>query len=218
MKLNRFTKIAVAALVLAAAAVIFLRPDISIPPAQAAAESLLAPRPADFIMGNAKAPVTMVEYFSTSCSHCAHFHNDVLPQLSEKYIKPGKLKFIARSFVRNEPDLKATLLLQCVPREKYFTFLKVLFQEQEKWAFDENFLASLKIIAGVGGISGPQFDKCMANTAAETAALKERKEATDILLVNATPMFFVNGKKYEGAYDIPSFSKEIDRLLAGGQN
>ena len=105
-----------------------------------------APLENDFTLGDPKAPLVMVEYVSMTCPHCAHFSTTVLPALQKKYIDTGKMKYILRQFPLNEPALKATMLLYCVGEqspEKYFVFAKVLFEAQNKWAFDSNYMSGL---------------------------------------------------------------------------
>ncbi len=147
------------------------------------AQSLLAdaPLPADYYLGKIDAPVTLVEYASFSCPHCAAFHSDVYPTLKEEYIDKGKLLYILRPFPLNEPALKASMLVDCVGEkegaERYYTFAKVLFNAQKKWAFDHQFLDSLKTFAKVGGVDGETFDACVNDNAREIKLLKVKLDA-----------------------------------------
>src|SRR3954468_7537936 len=98
-------------------------------------------------MGKPSAPIVMVEYASLSCPHCAHFSNTVLPELEKHYIETGKLRYVLRQFPLNEPALKGAVLLDCVgeqSKDKYFIFSKVLFDAQDKWAFDGNYMSGLE--------------------------------------------------------------------------
>lgn len=176
-----------------------------------------APLPNDYVMGKKEAPVVLIEYGSLSCSHCAHFSTSVLPELEKKYIETGKVRYVLRSFIRNEPDLKGSMLLDCVGKdstERYFTFAKVLLDAQSKWAFDGNWQSGLETIASVGGVSKEQFKSCLASTDRETRLLKAFKQAADELKIEGTPYFTINGKLYDGPRDVESMSAFIEAELA----
>jgi len=155
--------------------------------------------------------VTIVEYASLSCTHCAHFHETVFPELQKEFITPGKVKLVLREFPLNEPAIKAAELVECAGQNglERANFVKVLFNMQAKWAFDDKFLASLKQIAGVGGIDSAAFDSCMADKALETKILAGRQDAEKNLGVNATPTFFINGVRYDGERTIEGFRTAI---------
>lgn len=168
----------------------------------------------DYVLGEATAPVTMFEYASLSCSHCAHFHNDILPKLKEKYIDTGKLRLVFRHFPLNEPALHAAQMTLCAPRDKFFTYLKVLFSQQDKWAFTEStYIDNIATIAQVGGMSREKFDACMADTGLQISLANERKYATDTLKIQSTPTFYIGEKAIEGARGIEDFEAVINPLL-----
>ncbi len=147
----------------------------------------------DVVMGKTEAPVTIIEYASLSCTHCAHFHKEELPKLEEKYLKTGKAKLVLRQFPLNEPALKGAILLRCVDKTQYYNFNKVLFGMQEKWAFAPDFYNALQTIASVGGVNADMFDACMKNMENEKAVLLSRKQAEEELGIQGTPSFFING-------------------------
>lgn len=168
----------------------------------AAQKALLAPKPSDIILGDSNALTTIVEYSSMSCSHCASFHEKVLPTLKKEFIDTGKAKLVLRHFPLNEPAFKASSIVECagtlgLERTK---FMDVFFNLQAQWAFGESFIADLKKIALVGGIDSAAFDSCLADPAIEARLLTMRADAAKTLGVNSTPSFFVNGKKL----DMPS--------------
>ena len=117
-----------------------------------------------------------------------------------------------RHFPLNEPALRASMLVECVPADKALTFIKVLFEMQDKWAFSSDFLASLKTIANVGGVTPEDFDACMARKDVEDAIVNTRKEASEKFGVESTPTFFVGDQKVV-APTLNEFSKLIDPLL-----
>lgn len=176
-----------------------------------------APFKGDYVMGVDDAPIVIVEYASLSCPHCAHFSNNVLPELEKKYIDTGKVRYVLRQFPLNEPALKGAMLLECVGEqntEKYFIFAKVLFDAQSKWAFDGNYMSGLETIAAVGGLSKDQFQNCVNNTDREMAVLKIKKQAVEELQVPHTPYFYIAGEVYEGDRSIEAMSAFIDQKLA----
>lgn len=179
-----------------------------------------APLPGDHTMGAKTAPILIIEYASMSCPHCAHFSNTILPELQKRYIDTGSVRYILRQFPLNEPALKGAMLLDCVgeqDNDRYFIFAKVLFDAQNKWAFDGNFMSGLETIAGVGGVSKEQFQSCMSSTDRETKVLKAKKLATDELKIPHTPYFYIGGEAYEGDKSVEEMSKFIDAKLAEKQ-
>ena len=189
-------------------------------PAEATAKidtALLTVKPSDIILGDANAPVTIVEYASLSCSHCAHFHETVLPDLQKQFITTGKVRLVLRHFPLNAPALKGAELVECAGRDgkERASFAKVLFDMQSKWAFDENYVNNLKQIASVGGIDSAAFDSCMADKALEDEILNDRKEAQEKLAVDSTPMFFINNVKFEGERTPEAFAKAINAEING---
>lgn len=176
-----------------------------------------APIDTDFVMGKANAPITIVEYASMTCPHCAHFHATVLPPVKKNYIDTGKVKYILRQFPLNEPALKAAMLLQCVGEqspEKYYVFTKVLFDAQNKWAFDSNYMAGLQTIANVGGVSTPQFTACTSSTEREMATLKRKKTSADKLKIPHTPYVIIGNEVYKGERTPELITQFIDKKLA----
>lgn len=180
------------------------------------ASNLLQVNAGDKILGNPNAPVTIFEFSSLSCPHCAKFHTTVLPELDTQFIQTGKAKLIVRPFPLNEPALKAAMLTYCVPPEKYYQFVDVLFQLQGKWAFDARFLSNLETIAKVGGVSSDEFHSCMANTELEKQILLMRKDAGD-LEIKSTPTFYIGDEIIVGTSDVGTFSAAIQKALASHQ-
>lgn len=160
-------------------------------------------------LGKAEAPVTIVEYSSMSCPHCAAFHKELLPALTKKYIDTGVVKFTNRHFPLNEPALRAGMLTKCVGNDQYFKFTGVLFDLQDKWAFAPTFLEDLQKIATVGGVSPEKFNECMEDKTLETTLITSRQEASDVLNVNATPTFFINGIELKGHLSPEAFDAAI---------
>ena len=190
--------------------------DASSTPAQ---HEILAPKPSDIILGDNNALVTMVEYSSLSCPHCAHFHETVLPTIEKEFITPGKLKLVVRHFPLNDPAVKGAQIVECAGQNglKRESFVKVLFDMQAQWAFSDAFVKDLKQIALVGGIDSAAFDSCLSDKTIETRVLTMRQEAETKLGVNSTPTFYINGEKFTGEPSVDGMRGAISAALAGGK-
>jgi protein-disulfide isomerase len=181
------------------------------PTANANTESLLAPTGQDRVLGKIEAPITIVEYASLSCPHCAHFANAVLPKLKEKWIDTGKAKLMLRDFPLDEPSLRAAMVTRCAPPERYYPLVEMLFETQEKWVVARDWREALEKLVRLAGIGKKEFDACITNKALEDQVAQSRLTAAQLLGVNATPTFFINDKKYEGDPSLEAF----EQLLSG---
>lgn len=180
--------------------------------AKKAAAKVTEPTIEPVLLGKADAPIVMEEFASLTCSHCAHFHKDTLPELTKKYLDTGKVQLHWNSFVRNEQDMRATMLIYCVKEnDKRQGFIKALLDAQDQWAFDADFLKNLRVMAQVGGVSNEQFDACMADKGLEEKLLKNREYGIG-LGVSSTPYFVIGKDKtaVTGARDIKDFSEAIE--------
>ena len=180
-------------------------------PDPAKAASLLAVSQQDRVLGKPDAPITIIEYASLSCPHCAHFETQVLPQLKKKWIDTGKAKLVMRDFPLDEPALRAEMLVRCVPAEKFFPLVDTLFETQAKWVIAKDWRAALERTVRFAGIGKKEFDACLSNKALEDQVAQSRLVAATQLGVGSTPTFFVNGQKFEGAPTEEAF----DQLLSG---
>jgi len=167
------------------------------------AQQLLAPTPQDRILGKADAPITIVEYASLTCPHCAHFDKDVLPKLKEKWIDSGKAKLILRDFPLDEPAMRAAMVARCAPPERFYPFVDTLFSDQEKWAGSRDYRAALERLAKLAGVSDKKLEDQVAQS---------RLTAAQDLGVDATPTFFINGKKFDGAPTVEAFDQALSTV------
>lgn len=176
------------------------------------AEVLQSRKVKDRFEGEGDAPVTIVEYASLTCTHCAHFYNDVLPEIRKKYIKTGKVKLIFREYSFDPRATAGFMLARCVSEDRYFPFIGVLFQKQHEWVWEKDALTPLKTISLMAGFTDESFTSCLKNQNIldEVNASFERGKE---LGVTATPTFFINGNKYEGAMSVEDFSSVIDSFL-----
>jgi protein-disulfide isomerase len=164
-------------------------------------------------LGDASAPVTIIEYASLTCPHCAAFHQDVLPALKERYIAPGKVRLIYRDFPLDERALEAAKLAHCAGPERYFGFIDVLFQTQSNWARAEDPRAALKQLGKLGGLSEQQMDACFADEELTNSILQSRLEAQNQHQISSTPSFVIDGETHSGALGPDEFGEIIDPLL-----
>ena len=173
---------------------------------------LTAPKEGDMVEGVDTAKVTIVEYASASCPHCAAFYNDVYIQFKKDYIDTGKVKFVFREFPHNDQAMGAFMLARCSPKEKYFPLLDIFFKTQQKWVPDA--YNQLKEIAKQTGMSAEDFDKCLKNTDVAKGIMEVRDKADKSYGVTGIPTIFINGKLYDGERTIDSLKKYVDPLLA----
>jgi len=161
-------------------------------------------------LGSDKAPVTVIEYASLTCPHCAAFANTTFEAFKKKYIDTGKVHFIYRDFPFDQPGLRAAMMVRCSGPERFFGFLEILFKSQESWAGAADPLAELAKIARLGGMSKEEFDACMANKELMDGILKGELEAQEKYKAESTPTFIVNGVKHEGNMSLET----LDGILA----
>jgi protein-disulfide isomerase len=176
-------------------------------------EDLLKPGPMpDMSIGAPDAPVTIVEYASLTCPACANFHNKVLPVLKEKYIDTGKARLIFREFVFDERGALAAMVARCAGGEKSLPLVSALFSKQDEWAQTKtDFLPKLYGLAQQVGVTRQAFDQCRQDEKLLKNLLAQRERGV-AFGVNATPTFFVNGKKLVSA-SIEDFDKAIAPVL-----
>ena len=185
-------------------------------PAQAQAvstEELMSPGPLpDQVLGAAEAPVTIVEYASMTCPHCAHFHETTYPELKKRYIDTGKVRFIFREFPLDPLAAAGSMLARCAGEGKYFPMIETLFGQQKTWAVQKP-LPPLLAIAKQAGFTQQSFEQCLANQKLLDDIEKTRERAASKFGVNSTPTLFVNGKKQSGALSIEDLEKQIQPYL-----
>ena len=169
----------------------------------------VAPSIGDRFLGKADAPVTIVEYASATCPHCANFHKQAFVDLKRDYIDTGKVRFIFREFPFDDLALAAFMLARCAPEDKYFPMLDVIFERQQTWT-RKNPREELLKIAKLAGFTEESFDKCLKNEEVAKGISEIRDTGSKKFGVNSTPTFFVNGKVLAGNAPIESFKKLID--------
>lgn len=181
-------------------------------PSPSQADLLQPPPLGNHQLGPDNAPITIIEYGSLTCPHCAHFENEVFPKLKKKYIDTGKVRYFYRQFALNPLDEAAIMLSQCVANDKFFPFVEALYRTQDSWEVDKP-LGPLFEIAKQVGFTKESFDACLKNQKLLEKVEKQRDEAGSLFGVNSTPTFFVNGTKHLGAMEFDALEKILKPYL-----
>jgi protein-disulfide isomerase len=183
--------------------------------AQSVAEAeLMQPGPlGDEVLGDEKAPVTVIEYASMTCPHCAHFALTTFPQLKEKYIDTGKVKYILREFPFDPIAAGAFMLARCAGgKDKYYAMVDLLFRTQATWAVEKP-LAPMLATVKQAGFTEDSFKACLANQKVLDGIEWVRDRAAKTFKVGSTPTFFINGQMAVGAISFEDMQKLIDPLI-----
>jgi len=203
---NRFAAIAAAVTMLFAACSQADQPSV---------EEALKDQP----IGDPNAPVTLIEYSSLACPHCADFHAKTLPEIKKNYIDTGKVKLIIRDFPLGGPAYAAAMMARCTVPARRPQFIEVLFKNQDSWAKAQDPKSALARIGKLGGMSQEQFDRCTSDQALFEGMQKLQLEAQQKYDVNATPTFIVtsgknsDGEKISGSQPYEVFEKAFAKAL-----
>lgn len=191
--------------------------SLSSPALADGALAVLAAKPVslpDMALGPANAPVTIVEYSSLTCPHCADFAENVLPMLQSKYIDTGKVHFVSREFPLEIKAASASMLARCAANgdsQKYFDATTMLFKQQQ--ALVEHTTDTLKEVGGKFGMSEGAVEACVKDNALLDKIKADQDFAYDKLKVDATPTFFINGERVKGSMSFEEFEKKLAPLL-----
>jgi protein-disulfide isomerase len=208
---------AVAVVAIAAAVYFGTRPTapsaapVPVAAASSDAKSLLNVQPGDHVMGDLKAPITMIEYASLTCPHCAHFNTTELPQIEDKWIKTGKVRLIYRDFPLDQIATKAAQLAECAGNDKYFAVIDMIFRGQGTWAVAQDPIAELSKSLRIAGMGDNEVKACLANDAVATGVINDYRGG-ETLGVNSTPTIFVNGEQFKGARTMEEFDALFTKL------
>jgi protein-disulfide isomerase len=191
----------------------YAAPAKSQPAKDISPEELMRPGPLpEQALGATDAPVTIIEYASMTCPHCATFHEKTYPELKKKYIDTGKVRFIFREFPLDPVAAAGFMLARCAGEGKYFPMVETLFHQQKEWAVQRP-LPPLLAIARQAGFTQQSFEQCLANQKLLDDIEKVRERAAKEFGVASTPTFFVNGKVQRGAPTIEELDKLIEPYL-----
>jgi len=167
----------------------------------------------DYALGSPDAPVTVYEYASLTCNHCAAFHLQSFPEIKEKYIETGKVRWVIRAFPFDPAATAAVMLARCSGESRYYKFLDVLFEQQPQWAFQGNPGENLEAIAKQGGFSSEAYQACIKDEEIFAHVRDVQTRGQEVHGVRSTPSFFVNGEKVEGALPFAEFEEVLLKYL-----
>jgi protein-disulfide isomerase len=168
----------------------------------------------EMALGPANAFVTIIEYASMTCSHCAAFNANVFPKIKSEYIDTGKVRYVFREFPLDIKAAVASMLARCIAEDdagKYFAVIDMLFKTRDEWVVKTR--ETLKRIGREAGMSEQSVETCIKNQALFDKLSADEKFADEVLKVNATPTFFINGERVKGAIPFEAFDKRIKQLL-----
>ena len=179
-------------------------------------ETLLDVSDKDFAIGEESAPITIIEYSSMSCSHCADFHSNTLDLLKDEYIDTGKVRFVFRDFPFNYPALLGSMVIRCIPEDVKYDYMNAIFQLQPDWVNRENAQTTQNLfkIMQSGGMTKDEFDACISNVNLENDILQGVMAAQNEFNIKSTPSFLINGILLEGNKSIKEFRQIIDKILS----
>jgi len=166
----------------------------------------------DYVLGKADAPLTIIEYASMTCIHCARFSRDVYPTLKTEYIDKGYVRYVFREFPLDEVALTASVVGRCLARDAYLPYVELMYHELENWAqpADNDLRGSIKEMARRAGMSGDDFEKCLSTDTDAKKVVAIRTQANTDYCISGTPFFLLDGKKLASG-EIPW--SELDEKL-----
>lgn len=166
-------------------------------------------------IGDADAPLTMVEYSSLSCPHCAFFHRNTLPELTKNYVDTGKLRIVFQDFPLNRKAFDATMILRCMPSDQRYSFMNLLFSTMNDWLAADDHLQALSQYASIQGADNEKLSECMNRPEVAESVIEGAKKASDKYKINATPSFRMpDGSTLSGSVPYSEVSKILDAELA----
>jgi protein-disulfide isomerase len=169
----------------------------------------------DMALGPADASVTIVEFASMTCPHCAAFNATVFPKIKSEYIDTGKARYIFREFPLDVKAVAGSMLARCIAKDdagKYFAVVDLLFKQQNEWVV-KNTTETLARIGKQAGLSQQAVEDCLKDQALMDKIAADQKYASEVLKVDSTPTFFVNGEKIKGETSFEEFDKKIKSFL-----
>ena len=168
----------------------------------------------DMALGPTDAPVTIIEYASLTCPHCAYFNKEVFPKIKSTYVDTGKIRYVFREFPRDIKDAAGAMLARSIAKDdcgKYFAIIDILFRQQD--ALLEKTTETLTRVGKQAGLSQQAIETCLKDQALLDKLTASRKFAVEVLKIPGTPTFFLNGAMIEGVPSFEEFEKKIEPLL-----
>ena len=168
------------------------------------------------VLGKADAPLTIIEYASMTCPHCAHFHENVFASLKAEWIDTGKAKFVYRDFPTSPAQMAVgvAMITQCAPKEQYFPILGLLFKAQDRWMSSPDPLSEIKRTVGLAGLTPADVDACLKRDDLGDALQARAAKGSTEFGIESTPTLIIDGKKIEGAQSYGDVKKALDEAYA----
>lgn len=165
-------------------------------------------------LGSDTAKVTVTEFFSLTCTHCAAFARETMPQIEKDLIQPGKVRFVYHDFPLDQVALTAAMVARYLPRAQYYPFVSALLASQNRWAFarDVNTTEEIWKIAALAGMSRDTFNKAIADDSLRNWILQQQKRDESVWKIDSTPSFVIDGKKYSGEMNYDAFRKLLPEV------
>ena len=170
----------------------------------------------EFVIGDKDAPITIIEYASMSCSHCASFHNNTLPDIKKEYIDTGKVRMVFRDYPFNYPALLGSMMMRCIASDLRYDYMNALYKLQNTWVNKDPKISKKELykIMQSGGMTKDEFNECYSNLDNENLILDGVMAAQKDFNIKSTPSFIVNGNLVEGNKNIKEFRQIIDKILS----
>ena len=163
------------------------------------------------IVGDPDAPVTLLEFSSLTCPHCAAFHREKWPDIKKKYIDTGMVKLAYKDFPFDQRAAGAAMLARCVGDKRRYKAIDILFKTQQNWSRSNDYIGELKKVGKLAGLSGDKVDQCLENDDVIQQVLEDLKEGQEKWEVRSTPTFFINGEeKIEGNISLDEMTSKLD--------
>ena len=169
----------------------------------------------DVAEGGEDAKVTIIEYASMTCPHCATFHKTIYSAIKPEYIETDKVRFIFRDFPLDNFALAASVIARCGGESKFVGFVDLFMEKQDQWRGADNVIDELKRLARLGGLGSDKIDTCLKDQALGQSIVDRAREGQDVFEVRSTPTILINGEKFDGPLNLKGLTSEIDSLIGG---
>lgn len=188
------------------------KPPVTLAAAELQAAAGAAPAEAGaasdvFVLGRADAPLTVIEYASLACPHCAQFALSTFPEVKARYIETGKIRYVFRDFPHNLPALYAAMLVRCAGPDRAEGLIDLLFRTQDQWVVAQDPVAAMKQVVKLAGIGEAKADACIADEAIKNQVLQSRFDAEKTYKIESVPSFVIGDVAHAGELDIDAFGE-----------
>jgi len=197
-----------------ALAALLVMPGLVAPTSARAAMASVQDALSEMSIGSPDAPVTLHEYSSLTCGHCANFHTKTLPDIKKNYVDTGKVRIVFHDFPLDNLAFAAAMIARCAGPKRHFELFDRLYHAQDNWARSEKPRAALVAIARFSGLSVEDVDQCLNSDELAKGIQSTSQNAQDLYSISSTPTFILNGKKIQGALTYDDFKDELDKALS----